>query len=62
MPPEQNFKMRFGSFSMEEVGETAFDHATIGSTADKVEARTAVLAVAFTADEQESSARDEVAR
>jgi hypothetical protein len=52
---DENFKMRFGAFSMDPAGDICFEYAIVGSTCDKEELKAAVLAVAFTADNEDDA-------
>jgi hypothetical protein len=47
----QNNLMRFGAFSIDQEGDIFFDYAIVGSTCDKIELKTAVMAVLTTADD-----------
>jgi len=47
----ENKGMRFGGFAVDEDGDIMFKYGIVGSSLDKEELRTAVLAVAQTADE-----------
>lgn len=47
----QNYDMRFGGFSMDQEGDIAFEHSIVGSTCDKNELRTSIMAVLSTADQ-----------
>lgn len=47
----QNYDMRFGGFSMDSDGDIVFEHTIVGSTCDKNELRTSIMAVISTADE-----------
>lgn len=46
----QNYDMRFGAFGLDKDGDVVFEHNILGSTCDKTELRTSVLAVISTAD------------
>jgi len=48
---EKNNEMRFGGFGVDSDGDIFFTHSVVGSTCDKVELRTSVMAVVSTADE-----------
>jgi hypothetical protein len=48
---EENDKLRFGGFGLDEDGDIFFQHAIVGSTADPEELRASLLAVVITADE-----------
>lgn len=55
---EKNNEMRFGAFGLDGEGDIFFHHAIVGSTCDKNELRTTVMAVMHTADKQD----DEIVR
>lgn len=46
----ENYKMRFGAFSIDPDGDVAFEYAIVGGAVDKEELRAAVMAVLTTAD------------
>lgn len=46
----ENDTMRFGAFGLDSDNDIFFEHAIVGSTADKVELKTSVMAVGVTAD------------
>ncbi len=48
---EKNNTMRFGAFGLDADGDIFFHHAIVGSTCDKKELRTTVMAVMRTADD-----------
>lgn len=48
---QENDKLRFGGFGIDEDGDIFFQHAIVGSTADPEELRASLLAVVITADE-----------
>lgn len=48
---EQNSRMRFGAFGLDEDHDIFFQHNIVGSTCDKNELKASVLAVANTADD-----------
>lgn len=52
---EANYRMRFGAFTLDPTGDIAFEYAIVGSTCDKEELKAAVLAVAFTADNEDEA-------
>lgn len=48
---EENDKLRFGGFGLDEDGDIFFQHAIVGSTVDPEELRASLLAVVITSDE-----------
>ncbi|MDR7418839.1 MAG: YbjN domain-containing protein [Armatimonadota bacterium] len=48
---KENFNMRFGAFGLDKDGDVTFEHNLIGSTCDKNELRTSMMAVLGTADQ-----------
>jgi hypothetical protein len=48
---QENDRLRFGGFGVDEDGDIFFQHAIVGSTVDPEELRASVLAVVITADE-----------
>jgi hypothetical protein len=47
----KNSNMRFGAFTLDDDNDIIFEHSIVGSTCDKNELRTSILAVIQTADE-----------
>ncbi len=47
----KNADMRFGAFGVDDDGDILFEHTIVGSTCDKEELRSSVMAVALTADQ-----------
>ncbi len=47
---EKNGEMRFGAFGVDSDGDVFFQHCVVGSTCDKKELKTSVMAVVSTAD------------
>lgn len=47
----ENDKMRFGAFGVDQDGDIFFEHTIVGSTVDKDELRSSVLAVVMTSDQ-----------
>jgi len=47
----ENSAMRFGAFGLDDEDDVFFEHTIVGSTCDKEEIRSSVLAVIYTADE-----------
>ena len=54
----QNFRFRFGAFSIDGDGDICFEHTIVGSTLDKKELVASVRAVASSADQHD----DEIVR
>jgi hypothetical protein len=50
---EKNDDMRFGAFGLDDSGDIFFHHAIVGSSCDKNELRTTVMAVIQTADDMD---------
>ena len=50
---EKNNEMRFGGYGVDHDGDIFFTHSVVGSTCDKNELRTSVMAVVSTADEMD---------
>lgn len=46
----ENYDMRFGAFGLDKDGDVTFEHNIVGSSCDKSELRTSVMAVLGTAD------------
>lgn len=46
----ENDTMRFGAFGLDKDNDVFFEHAILGSTCDKEELRSSILAVMYTAD------------
>lgn len=47
----ENDRMRFGAFGVDPDGDIFFEHAIVGSSVDKAELKSSVMAVAITADQ-----------
>ena len=54
---EQNDRMRFGAFGIDEDGDVFFEHAIVGSSCDKNELKASTIAVAVTADKYDDEIR-----
>lgn len=50
---QQNNNMRFGAFGLDRSNNIFFHHSIVGSTCDKQELRTSVMAVLLTADDSD---------
>lgn len=48
---QENDRMRFGSFGVDQKGSIFFQYALVGSTCDKLELKAAVMAVVGTSDQ-----------
>lgn len=48
---QENDRMRFGAFGVDQDNDIFFEHTLVGSTCDKEEIKASVLAVVVTADE-----------
>ncbi len=48
---QQNDRMRFGAFGVDQDGDIFFEHTILGASADIGELRSSVLAVVYTADQ-----------
>lgn len=53
----ENSKMRFGAFGIDDDNDIFFNHSIVGSTIDKIELKTTVLAVLSTADRYDDDIR-----
>ncbi len=47
----ENDKMRFGAFGIDQDGDIFFEHTIVGSSCDKEELKSSILAVVYTADQ-----------
>ncbi len=55
---EQNDRMRFGAFGVDQDGDIFFEHAIVGSGCDKNELKASTIAVAVTADKYDDEIRN----
>lgn len=53
----ENYKIRFGAFQMDEVGDIAFEHAVHAGTCSKEQLRYSVMSVAKIADDYDDAIR-----
>ncbi|MGC9356970.1 MAG: T3SS (YopN, CesT) and YbjN peptide-binding chaperone 1 [Anaerolineae bacterium] len=55
---QENHRMRFGAFGIDNDGDIFFEHSIVGSTCDKGELKASVLAVGQTADNYDERIRE----
>ena len=53
----ENDRMRFGAFGLDSDNDIFFEHTILGSTSDKEEIKSSILAVVYTADEYDDIIR-----
>lgn len=55
---QENERMRFGAFGIDQGNDIFFEHTILGATADITELRSSVLAVVYTADQYDDNIID----